>query len=83
MAKASPQNLFLYRVKYKSSHRQRKENPVATGKLNRTGIDAAPALEEGARRAHFKYVNAGFSDEYDVHTWMAAKAEIIAEKAQV
>jgi hypothetical protein len=48
--------------------------------LNQSGIDFAPAADEVARRAYFSYVNQGSLQGHEVQHWLAAEAELIAER---
>jgi len=41
-----------------------------------------PAPDEVARRAYFSYVNQGSLDGHEVQHWLAAEAELIAERNQ-
>ena len=58
----------------------RRRRPCLAEKSKLTKLIVGPALDEVATRAHFKYVNGGFSEEYDVHNWLAARAELIVEQ---
>jgi hypothetical protein len=48
--------------------------------LNRNEIDFAPLPDEVARRAYFSYENEGSLPGHDVQHWLAAEAELIAER---
>ncbi|MEJ0090047.1 MAG: DUF2934 domain-containing protein [Limisphaerales bacterium] len=39
-----------------------------------------PSPDEVARRAYFSYVNQGSSSGHEVQHWLAAEAELIAER---
>jgi hypothetical protein len=41
-----------------------------------------PAPDEVARRAYFSYVNQGSSQGHEVQHWLAAAAELIAERTR-
>jgi len=41
-----------------------------------------PMPDEVARRAYFTYVNQGSRDGHEVQHWLAAEAELIAERKQ-
>jgi hypothetical protein len=43
-------------------------------------IDFVPSPDEVARRAYFSYVNQGSSSGHEVQHWLAAEAELIAER---
>ena len=44
------------------------------------GAAFAPSSDEVARRAYFTYVNQGSLDGHEVQHWLAAEAELIAER---
>ena len=48
--------------------------------LNQNEIDFAPSPDEVARRAYFSYVNEGSLPGRHVQHWLAAEAELIAER---
>lgn len=48
--------------------------------LNQNEIDFAPSPDEVARRAYFSYVNQGSLQGHEVQHWLAAEAELIAER---
>jgi len=48
--------------------------------LNRSEIDFAPSADEVARRAYFSYENEGSLPGRHVQHWLAAEAELIAER---
>jgi hypothetical protein len=54
--------------------------PTAVADLNQSGIDFAPSADEVARRAYFRYVNHGSLQGHEVQHWLAAEAELIAER---
>ena len=45
-----------------------------------TDIQFSPSAEEVSRRAYFAYVNAGSRPGQDVQHWLAAEAELTAER---
>ena len=49
-------------------------------KQNHNAGTEAPAADEVARRAYFSYVNQGSPSGRDVQHWLAAEAELIAER---
>lgn len=53
---------------------------VAAGALNQNEIDFAPSADEVARRAYFSYLNRGAPHGQHVQHWLAAEAELIAER---
>ena len=48
--------------------------------LSRSEMDFAPSAAEVARKAYFCYVNEGSRPGHDVQHWLAAEAELIAER---
>jgi len=50
---------------------------VASG---RSEVDFIPSPDEVSRRAYFSYVNQGSLPGHDVQHWLAAEAELIAER---
>jgi len=53
---------------------------TATKDLNQNEMDFVPLPDEVARRAYFSYVNQGSSSGHEVQHWLAAEAELIAER---
>jgi hypothetical protein len=69
--------------KYTQDQNQKPADPIrptSAAILNPTGIDFTPAPDEVARRAYFTYVNQGSQDGHEVQHWLAAEAELIAER---
>jgi hypothetical protein len=54
--------------------------PPAVVDLKRNEADFAPSPDEVARRAYFAYVNEGSPQGRDVQHWLAAEAQLIAER---
>jgi hypothetical protein len=54
--------------------------PAAVADLNRNEIDFAPSPDEVARKAYFSYENEGSLPGRHVQHWLAAEAELIAER---
>jgi len=52
--------------------------PVAD--VNQTGVNFTPSPDEVARRAYFTYVNQGSQPGHEVQHWLAAEAELTAER---
>jgi hypothetical protein len=48
--------------------------------LSRNEIDFAPSRDEVARKAYFSYVNQGSRQGHEVQHWLAAEAELTAER---
>jgi hypothetical protein len=55
-------------------------SPMAVATLNQDEINFVPAPDEVARKAYFTYVNQGSSQGREVQHWLAAEAELIAER---
>ena len=53
---------------------------AAVEELNQNEIDFEPSPDEVARRAYFSYVNQGSLQGHEVQHWLAAEAELIAER---
>jgi len=53
---------------------------AATEDLEQTRRDFAPSADEVARRAYFSYVSEGSAPGREVQHWLAAEAELIAER---
>ena len=51
-----------------------------SGEFDQNKIDFTPSGDEVARRAYFAYVNQGSPPGRDVQHWLAAEAELIAER---
>jgi len=54
--------------------------PSPTANFNQTAIGFVPSADEVARRAYFSYVNEGSPPGRDVQHWLAAEAQLIAER---
>jgi hypothetical protein len=54
--------------------------PTAAAALNQSETDFVPSPDEVARRAYFSYLNEGSPQGRDVQHWLAAEAELIAER---
>ena len=48
--------------------------------LSQGESDFVPSPDEVARRAYFSYVNQGSSSGHEVQHWLAAEAELLAER---
>lgn len=69
--------------KHKSSQNQKStEAPGSstTEASNRNEINFVPSADEVARKAYFCYVNEGSRPGHDVQHWLAAEAELTAER---
>jgi Protein of unknown function (DUF2934) len=53
---------------------------TATQELSQNEVNFVPSPDEVARRAYFSYVNQGSASGHEVQHWLAAEAELIAER---
>jgi len=53
---------------------------ATAAELDQNEINFSPSADEVARRAYFSYVNEGFLQGQHVQHWLAAEAELIAER---
>jgi Protein of unknown function (DUF2934) len=73
-------------MKYNKFSEEQKQRPAgglrstATQELNQNEINFVPSPDEVARRAYFSYVNQGSTSGHEVQHWLAAEAELIAER---
>jgi hypothetical protein len=54
--------------------------PVTVAKSNPSEVNFAPSPDEVARKAYFSYENEGSLPGRHVQHWLAAEAELIAER---
>jgi hypothetical protein len=54
--------------------------PASTASVSQGEIDFTPSPDEVARRAYFTYENQGSRQGHEVQHWLAAEAELIAER---
>jgi hypothetical protein len=54
--------------------------PAAAAESKQIDIELLPSPDEVARRAYFAYVNQGSEPGHEVQHWLAAEAELIAER---
>jgi hypothetical protein len=54
--------------------------PNGAANLSPSEMAFVPAPDEVARKAYFSYVNQGSSQGHEVQHWLAAEAELIAER---
>jgi hypothetical protein len=54
--------------------------PAAAAALSQNESNFTPSPDEVARRAYFSYVNQGSLDGHEVQHWLAAEAQLIAER---
>ena len=77
-------------MKHDSSAPDQKQKPEPTlavrqvkpTDLNQTAHDFVTSPDEVAHRAYFAYVNGGSLPGHEVQHWLAAEAELIAERNQ-
>ncbi len=55
-------------------------DPIFMAAAKQGEIDFAPSPDEVARKAYFSFVNEGSAPGRDVQHWLAAEAELIAER---
>ena len=76
-------SLIMNRNKYCQNQNQKADSAArvaGAADANKSEIDFAPAPDEVARKACFTYVNQGSRDGHGVQHWLAAEAELIAER---
>jgi Protein of unknown function (DUF2934) len=69
--------------KFSQNQTKKKSNgthPATAEDLTRSANDFAPSTDEVARRAYFAFENEGSKPGRDVQHWLAAEAELIAER---
>jgi hypothetical protein len=54
--------------------------PTVAADLNGSRTDFTPSPDEVARRAYLNYVNQGAQPGHDVQHWLAAEAQLLAER---
>jgi len=54
--------------------------PLPAAGLNPNEINFAPSPDAVARKAYFSYVNQGSPQGHEVQHWLAAEAQLIAER---
>ena len=70
----------------KQNKHSRNQKPASTSRstaiaeLNQNEIDFVPSPSEVARKAYFSDVNQGSSQGHEVQHWLAAEAELVAER---
>jgi Protein of unknown function (DUF2934) len=73
-------------VKHNKISQSQNQNPATTSRptafatSNQGEAEFVPAPDEVARKAYFSYVNQGSSQGHEVQHWLAAEAELIAER---
>jgi Protein of unknown function (DUF2934) len=67
--------------KFPNNHASKSADaPRSSGQLSRGEAGFAPSSDEVARKAYFSYLNEGSPPGRDVQHWLAAEAELIAER---
>jgi hypothetical protein len=71
-----------HRTFYQDKNEKLPDRPLttATKKLEQDAKDFVPAADEVARRAYFTYENEGSRPGRDVQHWLAAEADLTAER---
>jgi hypothetical protein len=64
--------------KYPQNQKPADASLTAAAELNQNNF--APSSDEVARKAYFSYVNQGSRPGHEVQHWLAAEAELIAER---
>jgi Protein of unknown function (DUF2934) len=64
--------------KYPQNQKPADASSTAVAELNQNNF--APSSDEVARKAYFSYVNQGSRPGHEVQHWLAAEAELIAER---
>jgi hypothetical protein len=59
---------------------QKPADATATAAAESNQNNFAPSSDEVARKAYFNYVNQGSRPGHEVQHWLAAEAELIAER---
>ena len=54
--------------------------PTVASAVDPKEMDFTPSPDEVARKAYFTYVNQGSRDGHEVQHWLAAEAELLAER---
>jgi hypothetical protein len=67
-------------IQDKSQKLNHAPQPVAVANSNSGETNFAPSPDEVARKAYFSYVNQGSSQGHEVQHWLAAEAQLIAER---
>ena len=73
-------------MKQNKYSRDKNQEPASASKQaaasdsSQSGIDFTPSADEVARRAYFSHVNQSSLRGHEVQHWLAAEAELIAER---
>jgi Protein of unknown function (DUF2934) len=69
---------FMKHNKYPQNQKPASASTATAAELNQNNF--APSPDEVARKAYFSYVNQGSRPGHEVQHWLAAEAELIAER---
>jgi Protein of unknown function (DUF2934) len=76
--------IYPYGMKHNKFRQDRKPagttTPMTAADLSQNEINFVPSPDEVARKAYFSYVNQGSPSGHEVQHWLAAEAELIAER---
>ncbi len=67
--------------KYPQDQKPADPKAAAVAEAGNNEINFVPSPEAVARKAYFTYVNQGSSSGHEVQHWLAAEAELIAERS--
>ena len=71
-------------MKHKNFHQEQSQKAAGISRpavqASQNEINFAPSPDEVSRRAYFSYVNQGSRQGHEVQHWLAAEAELIAER---
>jgi Protein of unknown function (DUF2934) len=76
---------FMKHNKHAQDQNQKLAGTMAAAKpasLSPNETNFVPSPDEVARKAYFSYVNQGSSSGHEVQHWLAAEAELIAERTR-
>jgi hypothetical protein len=66
--------------KYPQNEKSADAKAAAIAESDKNEINFVPSPDEVARKAYFTFVNQGSSSGHEVQHWLAAEAELIAER---
>jgi hypothetical protein len=75
-------SLFMKQKKFSQDQNNKpaEASRPAAADLSQSAIDFTPSADEVARKAYFTFMNEGSRPGRDVQHWLAAEAELIAER---
>ena len=71
---------FVKHNKYPQPQKPTRVAPPTAAELKQNEINFSPSPDEVARRAYFAYENTGSLPGHEVQHWLAAEADLIAER---